>query len=330
MKRRPSMKEVARLAGVSTSTVSHVVNATRFVGEEPKRRVLAAIESLDYHPNLLARGLKGKGSRTVGMVVANLRDSFYYGLVNAVSRRLHAAEYDVLVCDSEYDLAMERRHIDALTRKGIDGLVLSGLGRDEPYPALLDADFPLVQVYDRIDAYHTDFVGIDAEAEARRITAQMVARGCRRIGMLRYAGHFFPGSRYAGFRAVCLQHGIWQESLTLRVPVTDTAGADDAVREWWQHNQPVDGVICTNANVCLALLRLFNSLDLTRHRLPLVVSFDESPWMQHLRYPVAALRQPVGRIGATVAAAILARIKGDSGPAAHTTYACDITWPAAP
>ena len=126
---------------------------------------------------------------------------------------------DVLVGDSEYDLSTQRRHIDALARKGIDGLVLSGLGRDKP-------------------------------------------------------------------------------------------GADDAVREWWQHNQPVDRVICTNANVCLSLLRLFNGLDLPPDWLPLVVSFDASPWMQHLRYPVAALRQPVGRIGATAAAAILARIKG--------------------
>jgi LacI family transcriptional regulator len=118
------MKDVARLAGVSTSTVSHVINKDRFVSEAIREKVDAAIKSLNYAPSALARSLKLNQTRTIGMLITASTNPFYSELVRGVERSCFERGYSLVLCNTEGDEQRMNRNLETLMQKRVDGLLL--------------------------------------------------------------------------------------------------------------------------------------------------------------------------------------------------------------
>ncbi len=118
------MKDVARVAGVSTSTVSHVINKDRFVSEAITAKVDAAIKSLNYAPSALARSLKLNQTRTIGMLITASTNPFYSELVRGVERSCFERGYSLVLCNTEGDEQRMNRNLETLMQKRVDGLLL--------------------------------------------------------------------------------------------------------------------------------------------------------------------------------------------------------------
>ena len=118
------MKDVARLAGVSTSTVSHVINKDRFVSESVTDKVEAAIKALNYAPSALARSLKLNQTRTIGMLITASTNPFYSELVRGVERSCFERGYSLVLCNTEGDEQRMNRNLETLMQKRVDGLLL--------------------------------------------------------------------------------------------------------------------------------------------------------------------------------------------------------------
>ncbi len=118
------MKDVARIAGVSTSTVSHVINKDRFVSEAITAKVDAAIKSLNYAPSALARSLKLNQTRTIGMLITASTNPFYSELVRGVERSCFERGYSLVLCNTEGDEQRMNRNLETLMQKRVDGLLL--------------------------------------------------------------------------------------------------------------------------------------------------------------------------------------------------------------
>lgn len=119
-----TIKDVAKHAQVSTSTVSHVLNKTRYVSEDITARVMSAVETLNYAPSALARSLKLKNTRTFGMLVTTSTNPFFAEVVKGVERRCYEEGYSLLLCHTEGNLERLRFNIDMLLQKRVDGLLL--------------------------------------------------------------------------------------------------------------------------------------------------------------------------------------------------------------
>jgi LacI family transcriptional regulator len=119
-----TIKDVAKHAGVSTSTVSHVLNKTRYVSEDITARVKTAVDQLQYAPSALARSLKLKHTHTFGMLVTTSTNPFFAEVVKGVERRCYEQGYNLLLCNTEGDLERLRFNIDMLLQKRVDGLLL--------------------------------------------------------------------------------------------------------------------------------------------------------------------------------------------------------------
>jgi len=119
-----TIKDVAKHAEVSTSTVSHVLNKTRYVSENITGRVMSAVEALHYAPSALARSLKIKNTRTLGMLVTTSVNPFFAEVVKGVERRCYEQGYNLLLCNTEGDLKRLNFNIDMLLQKQVDGLLL--------------------------------------------------------------------------------------------------------------------------------------------------------------------------------------------------------------
>lgn len=325
-KKPASIKEVARLAGVSVSTVSHVINNTRFVSDPTRRRVLESIDQLHYRPNIMAQGIRGRKSRTIGLIVSNLNGSFFYRLVNAVCSFMHSQDYDVLVCNSEESTENEKRHIDTLLRKGIDGLIYAPVDRRSNYEELSSWQVPFVQIERKNEHYLSDYIDIDNVGEARRITSFLIDRGCRRIGFIRYGTENYTGRRHEGYKQICTSQGVYDPGLVRNVP-RDVDVANRMIRDWLLESLTIDGIICTNANICYSVLRIFDEIGNEKFKRLMLFSFEENRWLSLLKFPVFALDQPIEAIGDTASRILLQRMAGEVRPPRDYFLPCGISEP---
>jgi LacI family transcriptional regulator len=142
-----TMKDVAKLAGVSTSTVSHVINKTHFVSEPVRERVQSAIDELKYTPSALARGLKINKTKTLGMLITTSTNPFYAEVIKGVERRCYEKNYNLILCHTEGSLERMQNNVEMLMQKRVDGLLLMCtevdgrhidlLGQHKPVPSIV-------------------------------------------------------------------------------------------------------------------------------------------------------------------------------------------------
>jgi len=131
------MKDVARVAGVSTATVSHVINKDRFVSEAIREKVEAAVKSLNYAPSALARSLKLNQTRTIGMLITASTNPFYSELVRGVERSCFERGYSLVLCNTEGDEQRMNRNLETLMQKRVDGLLLLCTETHQPSPEIM-------------------------------------------------------------------------------------------------------------------------------------------------------------------------------------------------
>ncbi|GAG62480.1 unnamed protein product [marine sediment metagenome] len=168
--------DIAKLAKVSPTTVSHVINETRFVMPETKRRVLEVMKKLKYQPNLLARSLATGKTNTIGLVISDIRNPFYPELVQGVEELAVKNDYNVFLCNTDYDVEKGLKSIGALVKRKIDGIIVASSQVDSSIiNQLMDTDvnFVLVDWGKRnvgVDSLYFDYrVGI-AEAIAHLVS----------------------------------------------------------------------------------------------------------------------------------------------------------------
>src|SRR6266704_3596155 len=142
-----TVHDVARRAGVSTSTVSHVVNRTRFVSDELRERVQAAMRELDYTPNAAARMLTLKRSHTIGLIVSDIRNPFFASVARGVEDVAQERGYTVVLCNSDETLVREAACLKTLQNRQVDGVLVASAGAADTYVArLAQAGYPIVLV----------------------------------------------------------------------------------------------------------------------------------------------------------------------------------------
>src|SRR5260221_2739159 len=142
-----TVHDVARRAGVSTSTVSHVVNNTRFVSDELRERVQAAMRELDYTPNAAARMLTLKRSHTIGLIVSDIRNPFFASVARGVEDVAQEQGYTLVLCNSDESAWRETACLNALETRAVDGVLLASSGvADEHLSRLVQAGYPIVLV----------------------------------------------------------------------------------------------------------------------------------------------------------------------------------------
>jgi len=168
--------DIAKLAKVSPTTVSHVINETRFVLPETKKRVLEVMKKLKYQPNLLARSLATGKTHTIGLVISDIRNPFYPELVQGVEELAVKNDYNVFLCNTDYDVEKGLKSIGALVKRKIDGIIVASSQVDSSIiNQLMDTDvnFVLVDWGKRnvgVDSLYFDYkVGI-AEAIAHLVS----------------------------------------------------------------------------------------------------------------------------------------------------------------
>ena len=180
-----TISDVARLAGVSTATVSHTINNTRYVSEETKEKVYQAIAELGYTPDASARSFRTGKKRTIGFIVPDISNKFFGTMIEAVENYLSARGYHLIIANTKEDAAREETNIRLLSAGLVDGLlVASTMENFEQFDRLIPAGFPVVLVDRTFEAKKYSSLCVSNFQPIYRSGCRLAAKGAKRIGIV--------------------------------------------------------------------------------------------------------------------------------------------------
>lgn len=311
-----TMDDVARMAGVSGSTVSHVLNGTRNVSLATRERVEAAIAEMGYRHNILARALAAGRTQTIGLAISALTNPYFGPLVHAIERRITQAGYMLYVTDTHDDPAMERRLTDSLLARRVDGMVLAPAPHQEDggVRRILEAGTPLVLV-DRTLDVACDQVTTENTNSAFRLTDHLLALGHTRVAVLAgLQGLSSSEERLAGYRLAMSSRGLTVTPDLVLDGASNQAVAEEAVRSRFARpdDRPTALVTLNNA-MTIGALRALSAMRLAVPHDVALATFDDFEWSDLVEPRLTAVGQDVEEMGRQAVELLLRRIGGDTG-----------------
>lgn len=311
------LSDVARQAGVSTATVSRVLNAPGKVRSELAERVHAAVRQLGYVPHGAARALASHRSHTMGAVVPTLDNAIFARGIQALQQRLSEDGYTLLLAMTEYDLAREVVQVEKLIERGIDGLMLIGEAHDPRLYALLHAKgLPYVNTWVfREDSPHP-CIGFRNGDAAWRIASYLIDIGHRDIGMIAGISRHNDraADRIAGVRRALAERGLALPPGRLIERRYDVGEGRQALRRMLDDPKPPTAIICGNDVIAFGALFEARALGL---RVPddlSIIGFDDLDLACQVDPPLTTMHVPSVRMGKGAADYLLARLAGEDPP----------------
>jgi LacI family transcriptional regulator len=323
--RVPTIQDVARLAKVAPATVSNVLNNSRPVAEIRKERVLAAVKQLGYRPNALAASLRRKETRTIGIVVPDLTNPFFGGLVHRIEELAAESDYQILLVSSNEDPKQEAARIRTLLDRRIDGMIVAP-SRDEveavshpigalPPTVLVDRGFGLSGF---------DTIAADNAEAGYRGCKHLLELGHRDIAILATDPKLANiGDRVAGYRKALNEAGLGKRA---RV-VTGGLDADSCQvameRELRRTDRP-SAIFSATYAATLGAIKAIRAVGLEFPEDISLLGIDDSDWMSVLHPYVSAVAQPVEEMGAQAWRLLNQRLAGDRAKSARILLPCTL------
>ena len=252
----PTMKDVAKEAGVSLGTVSKVINGIP-VGDEYRKKVEQAIKTLDYHINAYAKGLKNNRTYTVAVILPNLLNPFFSMVAHYINRALVNRGYRMLLCDTEYDYTKEQEMVQMVAQNKVDGIIALTYNPDLKIPP----DVRSVSI-DRYLSGSTTCVASDNYNGGRLAAQKLVENGCKNLAFLRIGSPLTSetNKRRDGFVAECE---------AMQLPCTQKILMDDAPLSEFEHfleenlkdgRLAFDGIFCVTDKLAVAVIKMLRRM----------------------------------------------------------------------
>ncbi|OOF22061.1 transcriptional repressor PurR [Salinivibrio sp. IB574] len=306
-----TIKDVARLAGVSTTTVSHVINKTRFVAEKTTEKVWQAVEELNYAPSAVARSLKCNTTRTLGMLVTKSTNPFFAELVHGVEDYCYKQGYTLILCNTEGNLEKQRDYLRMLSEKRVDGLIVVCSDLNEDLMLLLEKKRDLPMVVMDWGSHHidTDRIEDNAELGGYLATKHFIDNGHTKIGCI--SGQMDKNTckhRLNGyFRALKEAHITVNENWLIEADF-EADQAQIAAKQLATMSDRPTAVFCFNDIMALAAISTFNEYGLKVPDDISVIGYDNIDLTEYFSPPLTTIHQPKRRLGKTAVKLLLARI----------------------
>ncbi|WP_091376483.1 LacI family DNA-binding transcriptional regulator [Actinokineospora alba] len=310
------MEDVAKLAGVSISTVSHVVNETRAVAVTTRSRVLEAIESTGYTGNAIARSLVTGGTKSIGVAMSLLANPHLAKLIHAIEAEASAAGYTVLLGDTLDSPDGERSAVRRLQARRVDGMLLTPApGDTATLEQLARTDVPAVLV-DRVShKIKLDQVGPENIQSTSTLVSHLAAAGHRRIGFISGVEWMTASEeRTLGYRLGLGRAGLrWDSNLVAGGGATPEDGVL-ALRRLLTVPERPTAVITGNGAMTAGAFREARAHGLEIGRDLAIVGHDEVEWAELVHPPITTMAHPVDEIGRTAVRLLLARLDDRDRP----------------
>ena len=308
-----TLRDVAREAGVSIKTVSRVVNGETTVNATTAVRVAEVVQRLGYKPNELARGLKGRRSHTIGLVIDDVANPFMATCAQAIEEVAQEHGHALILCDSHANLETEGSYVGLLTQRQVDGLLLvPAQGHNTHLETERRSGLPVVAFDRPAEGIQTDTVLVENRAGAREATEHLIQHGHERIAFVGDVRHFYTArKRLEGYKealeAAGLEplHSLGAHSIEL---------GEEATKGFLGAPDRPTALFAANILTTLGALRAVEDLGLRIPEDVALIGFDDFELAHVLRPRFTLVRQPAAELGRRAAGMLFDRLDGLDDP----------------
>lgn len=310
-----SIKDVARVAGVSPATVSRVLGHGTVVSDALRAQVEAAVRKTGYRPNLSARRLRSRHSQTIGLIVADIRNPFFTAVGRAVEDMAYQAGLRVILCNTDENPEKEALYLRLMEEERVTGVIFAPTRQTAEQMAETPRNFPTVLIDRACQRSQEDAVVLDNHAAAGMLVEHLHAQGYRRMIGLFGNASTTGIERHDGYMTAMTRFGLTPDAV-FTPPTAEAAeavvqrriadGMDSAARP--------DAVIASNGLLLMGVVRAIREAGLAIPEHLAVAGFDNERWTELVGPGITVIEQPVETIGRTAMAMLLERLETPDAP----------------
>lgn len=309
--------DVARLAGVSTATVSRVINTPDSVREKTREKVLQAMEKCNYKYNALARGFVTKRSNTIGLIVPTISNSVFAESTLGVQEYADQKNIRVILGNSYYKYSQEENLVKVLRESQVDGLIITTTNlKGDILKSLVGENFPFVLLFSTVKNGPFSAVGIDNYRGGYLATEHLISLGHKRICMV--AGNFSMTDRsfhrWHGYKKCLKDKGVPYDKDLLVQTDYSLVGGRDSIKKLLSLPSPPTAVFCSNDYIALGAIKGAREMGLSLPEDLSIVGFDDMQTASYMVPALTTIRQPAFEMGRRAAELLLQMIEKQSKP----------------
>ncbi len=319
-----TIKDVAKRAGLSPSTVSRALNKSGYVGLETQRRIDEAVTELGYQPNWMARSLKGKPLGLVGLIMPELSSQYDNTIAQSVADALRTHNYGLTLCISNEDAEIDRGYLRMLQEKRVDGIIYvppMGGGNSSYVRNLASQGLPIIELNRQYEEGLLDAVLADNVQGAYQITKYLISLGHRRIGLVLGETEFTTGrNRLAGYQRALGDHGIPIDPTLICIGSFTYQHGEQGTCELLQLAQPPTALLAGSNRILMGMLSVLSQQS---RRIPdniSIAAFNDTEWLSIWNPPITVVDIAIDEMAQLAVDLVLRRIVSPEKKYRPTTY----------
>lgn len=312
---RVTIKQIAERAGVSKATVSRVINNSKPVSDDIRKKVLQVIEETNFKPSSVARSLTSQSTQLIGVIIPDVSNPVFSKVINGIEEEAHLAGYNILLCNSRYKEDKELTYLDILSEKEVDGLILSGFHSSGALEKKLSTfSKPIVVVGYEDDSYPFPSVVINNYQACYDVASYLISLGHKTIGMIHGPLDDITAGkkRYDGFVQSVRDHGmIWTNAQGAQGSFKMNDGYDGAKRLMTQ-NPDMTAIFCANDEMAIGAMKAIHDAKKNIPKDIAVVGFDDIDLARIYQPSLTTIRQPFSDKGQAAMKSLIKLINGEN------------------
>lgn len=305
-----TIKEIANLAEVSTATVSKIINGKdRYISEATRQRVLEIVEREGYIPNGVAKSLKMKKTKTIGIIIPDVMNLFFSELARGIEDAAEKKGYTVILCNSDNKEKKAKKYMEMLQEKMVDGIILTASEKSD-YTSINPGNIPTV-LLDR-DVKVDKKVGrifVDNKDGAYSATNYLIKKGCKNIAIISSDTKNKPSAeRIKGYENALLDNNLSIDEDKMYLDSYTIESGYNGVKEIIK-NTEVDGIFCGNDLIAIGVIKALKEVNIRVPQDIKVVGFDDIQISQYIDPPLTTIKQPIYKMGSEAVNMLIGIIK---------------------
>jgi LacI family transcriptional regulator len=321
MDKKTTIKDIARIAKVSHTTVSRALNDKSRIKNETKKKILDIAKELNYRPNFIARSLVMRRTKTLGLVITTIANPFYTELSQGIETTAIRLGYNIILCSTNYDLSVENQYIDMLRSKGVDGIIFTSAHMGDPnIIGLADEGFPIILVNRR--TYHpmvrekVDYVGVDNILGGFLAVEHLIKLGHKRIGVIGGSSESSVGfERLQGGKKALAAYGLEEiGDYFLEGDFLKGSGYQGG-KKFLKMNEPPTAIFATNDYMALGTYQAIAEEGMKIPEEIALIGFNDIEFTSMKGIELTTIGQKKYEMGEVAVKTLLERIEGrETGP----------------
>ncbi|MDD2533518.1 MAG: LacI family DNA-binding transcriptional regulator [Eubacteriales bacterium] len=314
-----NIKQIAELSGVSVATVSRVINQNGRFSSETEARVRRVIEESGYVPNFVAKSLRTSKNHVIGIIVPDILNSHFAGLVLELEKKLFAHGYSTVICNTNESIELEKKHIDTLIAQQVSGVIfISGTKTCK-----VTQDIPAVYLDRRPASYCEPSDRVLIESDNRTggylATQKLIESGCRNIAVFCSRDmDTNQQARFIGYQEALAESGLsCDEAMTFDLHEVSILQARDEMLRIFPSIPNLDGVLCMTDTIALGVITGLHELNITIPEQVSVTGFDDAPLAAYFQPPLTTIRQDIGALSGAAVESLIKMINGEKLESQH-------------